>query len=369
MLYRLLLASFFYILCHQHTGAQVPAAIITQDDVMQPGYEVYLVHDSLASQSIVNQILTKVGNDQVWDFSLLHNHHTDTLQFVETDITLYEKEFLNATVCAVKVEDGKDFFLENNIEGLFLSGHVNDAFMANSYVVKRIPPLQLIRYPCTYLDTLSSYSSITEIAYYGQYIMNGQDSCFADSIKVISTITATTTIDAYGTLTTPNNLLNAIRQNSSKYLIEYTYNYVQGLGWLLNNTRYDTAYYLKWWAENAQYPVVECNYIPHRNSIAHLKFSSFRFIGEGSSVNNINPISIQLFPNPAKETIELKNVSNKGEIKIYDALGNLLVNQKLIPHPSSTIISIEKLSIGIYYYAIFDSQNQCSNKGKLLITR
>lgn len=69
---------------------------------------------------------------------------------------------------------------------------------------------------------------------------------------------------------------------------------------------------------------------------------------ETASIDNYYQNTVSLFPNPATNSISIKGLNDKGNIKIYSILGKQLANQKLIQNQ----VNITHLPTGIYFIKI-----------------
>jgi hypothetical protein len=79
-----------------------------------------------------------------------------------------------------------------------------------------------------------------------------------------------------------------------------------------------------------------------RIAASTINSNSSRMSAEGSeNENNILTKELQLYPNPADDLIKLSKESN---IKIYDAMGNLVIEQT-----GATVVNVSGLKSGIYY--------------------
>jgi hypothetical protein len=79
----------------------------------------------------------------------------------------------------------------------------------------------------------------------------------------------------------------------------------------------------------------------------------------------------KVFPNPAKNEITIMFEKESGintTIEVFDLLGNIMLNENIIPKIKQETISISQLSSGIYFYKII-SGNEMLDKGKLAIIR
>jgi hypothetical protein len=359
LLFKLYFTISFFVLC-KVLIAQLPAPVITQDDIAQLDYEVQLFKDTIPDNAIINQILNNTGSNQTWDFSSLKSHDSDTITFIDAHQTNYFSSFPSADVCALKADSGKDSFIRNDVDGLFLEGNVSNILVSNSKTVKRNPALQLMRYPCTYADTLTSWSYTTETFFLGKKILNGPNLVLVDSIKYYTENQLDSKIDAYGIVSIPNGSYSVLRQNTGRYQTKYVYEFIQSQGWLLYETISDTVYQLSWWAEDSQYPVVECTYSPNTNQINGLKYSSFRPVESSSLTSEINTHQyFSIYPNPCNQLINLFNIpEHTSYLLIHDCLGKKEIEKEIPENKKTMQVGIQNLLSGLYFCSLLDKDFQ-----------
>jgi len=87
----------------------------------------------------------------------------------------------------------------------------------------------------------------------------------------------------------------------------------------------------------------------------------FIFVG----IDSHQTTSIQLWPNPAADFIQIQTPFKQGELKVFDARGQWVVSTILNDSNSQTI-DISSLSAGIYSYQIWNKQALAST-GKLVV--
>lgn len=78
---------------------------------------------------------------------------------------------------------------------------------------------------------------------------------------------------------------------------------------------------------------------------------------QGVQINR--DFQFSLAPNPANETIQLKTKSNlfpKGDLKIFNAVGKLMIEQA--DWPTRSILSVEKLESGVYFLDFRSGENR-----------
>jgi hypothetical protein len=66
-------------------------------------------------------------------------------------------------------------------------------------------------------------------------------------------------------------------------------------------------------------------------------------VGSVTSIEQLESASIALFPNPAKEVLNVQNWKD-GHVVIYDYQGRIVMDQQL----QDNVISVKQLSQGIY---------------------
>ena len=86
--------------------------------------------------------------------------------------------------------------------------------------------------------------------------------------------------------------------------------------------------------------------------------------GGGSAARNLDDITsrivpgngfgLSLFPNPAKQTlnVSLDGMNNKTEIKVYNIMGNLVMRQ--LTNKTNTQLNVAKLPAGVYMVSASD---------------
>ena len=200
-----------------------------------------------------------------WDFSSLKNNQLDTLNFVDPATTPYAGKFATATMCLVN-EAGYVYFRKSP-SGLTVVGSALD-FIGNGTLlaVKASPDLTYIPFPSTYLTAYG------DTAYFSE-VLPAEDvnATSHDSVVIIGSFETLVTFDAYGTMITPFDTLQVIRQRVTEVL-DYK---VTGKKYLFGQLLYATqlssekstqTHYL-WWSDSAgvNYPVVEMEQDPFGN--------------------------------------------------------------------------------------------------------
>ncbi len=119
--------------------------------------------------------------------------------------------------------------------------------------------------------------------------------------------------------------------------------------------------------------------LPTYNAFSLPNFPNYRLGPEEGAVcdsipTNVNQetldlLSFKLFPNPAIDKIELNielPMGSHGEFRLYNAVGQLILQQELHEFESSYLLSLVNLESGIYFYEVGGS-DKIWKKGKLII--
>jgi hypothetical protein len=197
-----------------------------------------------------------------WNFSSLVNDGLDTLSFVDPAATPYGWKFPTASMCLAN-QDGYTYFRKAPSH-LALVGSALDFIGNNTLLpVKALPELTFIPFPATYLTSYSETTTFNEVLTADAVNANSYDSLF-----ILGSLQTSVSFDAYGSMITPYDTMNVIRQRVSEVL-DYT---VTGKKYLTGQVLYSTTlisemltetHYL-WWSDSAgvNYPVAEMQLNP-----------------------------------------------------------------------------------------------------------
>jgi len=98
------------------------------------------------------------------------------------------------------------------------------------------------------------------------------------------------------------------------------------------------------------------------SSTSNCKKGTFTEVAEPNSIQTINTIEMNVYPNPTTSslTFELNNAKN-ATVKIYDLKGNMVCSKDL---SSMNTVQVSNLSSGLYNYIV--TTNEGSTKGKFV---
>ncbi|MBL4578448.1 MAG: T9SS type A sorting domain-containing protein [Flavobacteriales bacterium] len=244
----MMLLPLLFSIAPVHSQVTITSDLVTSGDtVMYRGIDFY--PDS--------SIVPGGAGLSVWDFSSLVNDDLDTLNFVDPLTTPYFLKFPTSTMCVAN-KYGYTYF-RKTAASLGLVGSALD-FIGNGTLlaVKALPDLTYIPFPSTYLTSFNNSSIINEMLRAEDLNANN-----FDSIAIVGTVQTFATFDAYGTMITPFDSMEVIRQKVTEVL-NYTVTgkkYLAGQvlysNLLISESSTETRYL--WWTDSGgvKFPVVE----------------------------------------------------------------------------------------------------------------
>ncbi len=193
------------------------------------------------------------GADQTWSFSGLDIHTIDTTQVL--DPTTVDPDVIFPEATAALTTMGFNAFVQLTDTALFNLGAIGDVLgLGQELTVVFDPPQQVLAVPSTFGASFTDQ--------YGFQVLGvGADVGFPDldSIRVTSTTTVTSEIDAYGTLELNGESFEVLRQHNlsnNTMIIEIIF-----LGsWLPVSTMENNTEDYQWLSEEAKGPVFTLNY-------------------------------------------------------------------------------------------------------------
>jgi len=112
------------------------------------------------------------------------------------------------------------------------------------------------------------------------------------------------------------------------------------------------------------------SHVPKKGSILHLDSVYFGYSPvAGIKEISQNPISVNVFPNPATEQINFTSDKDLTgyNLNVYDISGKMVLSK--VFDNSANNINTSRLSGGTYIYRISDKQQQLLNEGKFSIQK
>jgi len=333
-------------------------------------------HAILANDTLVDTATIHIGNpgatSQTWNFSTLHNSNTETLQFMSPTATTYATNFPTATVAFTQSSNqGATNFINATAAGIFIVGQgLDHGYLTNTTpdeAVVLMPQQTFMAFPATYNSTFSGTSVATIVI----------DTSFTYSIFNVDTLhnvhyaNYTSSIDAWGSVTTPFGTFPCLRQKYVEHTLDSIYAHTTTLGWIAAPfTTIDSSITYRWFANAQGFPVCEINM--DKDTINHSWFaskSSWIFSSNTGIKDLVKSNSqISLFPNPATNDVNVLNASGDAiVVAIYDAMGKKIT--EINSNEVKTTINTSAYAAGLYSYRVVDAKNVAISTGKFSIQR
>ena len=233
---------------------------LTQENVPAAGDTLFYARDTAATGINIGV----AGPAQIWDFSQLQANEyfqriaSDT--FMDPDVKNYPGANLIITS-----EQVKTFIQSSDTAVYILGGGVPEAAAFGLEVVPFIPPQKLFEFPTAYGNSFSNYYSV-DATVDGSLILPG-----VDSFRVIRRANATVTVDGYGTVKTPYNNFDALRQKTETINTDSVYAKVFG-SWIsfLADTSIVVQY--QWLSSETKGEVVTVYFDSNTGMISNVEF-------------------------------------------------------------------------------------------------
>lgn len=277
------------------------------------------------------------GQNQTWDFSMLVASSQDTSAFINAAGTLYESSFPSSNTAAYAVFNDTYSYYTNDATGFYYDGSIGLGGL-----IQVIPPILFVPVPFSFGDQRAHVSRLQfDTSYFDTTTVN---------LRIVRYSDCFYKVDATGTLTLPGGTYqNVLRVK-------------------LSETAYDTVYM----------DMGAGNYAPISDS--QTLITEFRYFTTGSPTNsnyllgitgdslgttasqseflfdpnsnvpvlNADKNDVKVFPNPAFNTLNFKNIIANANIRIFDNYGKLVMNS----NGDIRSINVGTLPNGVYFYEV-----------------
>lgn len=346
----LLLSSF--VISALSVGAQIT---ITTSDMPVAGQTYIMANDTTVTS------YGSAGTNQTWNFATWANQSTDTTIF-ENPSSVPGSSFFPTATLGIDGGDGASF-MKNSSSQIDILGFYGD-FGFGPMAVQFTPPQKFLSFPSNYLTTYNGTSKYELAFFIGQPGL--------DSMKVKASINYTSTIDAWGSLTTPvNSNVSSLRQKYIEISTDSTFLLPTGQPWMFNpptqgnpNPRVDTTNNYRWWSNTKKFPVAEV-IADGNNVVSSASYLLSMQVGVNEQVMTKNEVSV--FPNPASDKINITGISTESYLVIFDVNGKLMERSRL--KKNNTTINTANYENGIYFYQITALTGKPVGKGKFIVSK
>lgn len=349
---RKLLSLSFVVASGLTASAQIT---ITQSDIATIGTVVRGAEDTLPAAGIGPG---PTGANLTWNFAALDTHHVDTMVFTNPNWTPFASSFPSSNLAA-EVSDGIAY-LDLSSSGLWMIGQGDPV----SNMSQAINPGELIvPLPATDGTTYTnSYSYEIKEAYTAV--------AGFDSVWVKHDVVKNGSVDAWGDVTTPLGTFNSIRASEIQNHTDSVWMRSTGpfppAGWMFVLDSAMTIYHYKWWANNVGFPLVEMD------STAAAGVERVSWLMATPVVTGLASAPAmdngKIYPNPASDKVNIHIPSgNAARFLVFDSTGRLVKASDL--SGATTIVGIDDLSAGMYFYIVTANDGSMLQKGKLTVKR
>jgi hypothetical protein len=270
--------------------------------------------------------LTNDGVSQTWDLSGVGSEGQFSILYLNPALTPYNFMFPDADLASFSISDSNYIYYQVTANEFNSMGYKNffSTTIFNDYQLQ-------LKYPFTYLDTCTDYFESSN----GTNISRGNSFFIADG---------------FGTLILPSDTIeNTLR-------IHQTVTVIDSNSASIDTTSYE-AYF--WYKPGIHFPL--CSYF--EINVLGIQYQFVNYLDDDyvGIKNIIMSDEVIIFPNPAKDFIQIKFNSNTVKhlkAELYSSDGKLCYRSDLnIENPHVANIDIGHLSPGFYFLALFDDEN------------
>ena len=346
---------------------------VIDTDISEVGDVVYQGYDANPSS---NLSIGNPGPNQFWDFSSLQQTAVNTLEFVDPLTTPYGSLYNNANLCMI--DNGSYLYFNKTNSGLYLQGLGDTVFSAPAlyYPLPLTYNFSASDGPIVILDNTVSGGILSSLLDSSTVAGLTQGAFYSADTAVI-TITNTTdfNVDAWGEVTTPLGVFDALRfktiQTTESVLDVYVSNPLAGIGQWINDVPFsqipqlsgfnnDQVEYKYQWITNdasAEFLLLEVFVDASDNIINGISFQSST---PSTVVNNLLKEYINVYPVPSTDHITIDVLQgNLYHISLYNNEGVVTLDNIIT---RNTEIDLTDYSSGIYFLKISSKEGETTKK-------
>ncbi|HXP52378.1 MAG TPA: T9SS type A sorting domain-containing protein [Bacteroidia bacterium] len=344
-------------------ATQLSAQIsITGADMPVAGSLVVLATDSTSGYTPGSPSAT----GQSWNFSALNKQKTAKVSFMAPSATAYASKFPGSNLADSTIGTTGFYFFTTSGSQFAVEGSeriINVASLGVSFQIEvNLNPLFVQSVlPATYNTTDGGVSNGHET------FSNSSLALFYDSEKVVTQITYTDTVDAFGTMTTPTGTYNVLRQNHHEVDIDSLKVRSTSGKWsvapVAGAVTKTTVHQYNWYSNSIGYILVQMNMDSTSSTVKNV-------IWDTTAPAGINELSyngkVSVFPNPCANQITFQTFNNGLQyINIYDVAGRK-VEQDVMKNGTNNV-NTTSYAPGMYLYTMTDKNGNVVDRGKFMV--
>jgi hypothetical protein len=331
---------------------------VTTADMPSIGTTFVTGYDT-AKTSLSVLTLGSKGANVTWNYATLPTSYRDTTVFVNPNTTSYASSFPGSNL-ADSVFGTAGYNYTNSSGTAFNIVGSEQSIQGVMVAVAFNPNITELNLPANYgdLDGGVTVASVPAFAY--SYLI-------FDSVKGVIHTTYADTIDAWGSITTPdwNTTFQSLRQKH--YEVDYDSLFVHNStskSWQLFQAQKNKMYQYRWYAKNIGDLAAT---ITTADSTYSKATAMQWYYGLPDGVNEVSQAhSTLVYPNPATNQINFHySAQNAQNIFVYDITGRVIGQTEMINGIAT--LNTSSYSSGMYFYHVTDKSGNILDNGKFSV--
>lgn len=344
---------FFLITVLVVTGNSLFAQItITADDFPHAGMLVVRNMDTTTAVSIGS-----AGSGQVWDFSNLVPSFDDSTLYMMPGGQPGLENHPNTNLVTkdldydINYEGGYNYiFYETTAGGWLVQGQelkISFWGMTITWHMFYQPPALELPLPFTY------NSSNNQNTTWKLYAATGFNGTVMDSALTINHTSISQLADASGTMITPTGSFEALRVHTHSEIIDSSFTYNAGAGWVFNETGLTILNSYHWYAKG----IGEVGSLLLDDKKGSGQFSFFKSSTIVGQQELPEVVDLKIYPVPATDKLNIVSAVPVEKVEIYNQSGSLQITENKV-----TELNVSKLAPGTYFIKVFTLRNVSTRK-------
>ncbi len=333
--------------------------------------------------------LTPPGGNQVWDLSSLEAEATQEIVYRSASQGSVGAQVPGAELFTVGSLNSENYYnvTDTKFELQAYHGILPYDIVANN-IFEYYPPIPERRAPLNFFDISASSSGFLELftpsAFSPLLMINlaaVTNNAQIDSMRYRVAISEISAVDGYGTMSIPGGNFDVLREKRTRYTETRIDCKIPPLGWLdltdnciqagFFGLGVDTtvAYYFH--NDVAKEPIAIVTLNNAQNAVTQVVFKNTTPpVVNGLDDAYADNLSVNLSPNPVSDevAVDFNHLApGKYRLVIFDELGRAAVERTAqLSSGNKERLDLSRLSVGVYFFCVFDENNKALYKEKLV---